>query len=46
MKNRTIPNVPKEEREEIEIGYHYIPNWLLYVFIIVAVIGLCVVIYF
>jgi hypothetical protein len=26
---RIIPNVPKEERSQIEIGYHNIPNWLL-----------------
>ena len=41
-KNRIIPNVPKEEREQIEIGHHNIPNWLLYTFGIIIVIVLCV----
>lgn len=36
-----IPNVPKEERETLEIGYHNIPDWQLYVFGIV-IIGLYV----
>jgi len=41
-KNRIIPNVPKEERSQIEIGCHNIPNWLLYALGIIIVVGLCV----
>lgn len=37
-----IPSVPKEDREQIEMGYHSIPNWLLYTLGIVISIGLYV----
>jgi hypothetical protein len=46
IKNRIIPNVPKEERDGIEIGYHNLPNWLLYTFGVVIFAGISFLFYY
>lgn len=35
-----IPQVPKEDREQIEIGCHNIPIWMLYTLGVVIIAGI------
>lgn len=35
---RVIPNVPKNERQSFEIGFHDIPNFILYLFGVIIII--------
>ena len=44
-KKRIIPNVPKEERVDFDIGHHKTPNWLLVLFGIIALVWIVIYIY-
>lgn len=35
---RVIPNVPKSERQSFEIGFHDIPNFILYLLGVIIII--------